>query len=131
MTVPAFLIEELRHHLATHRPGAGATDLVFVGRQGKPLRRNFAARHFAPAVQRADLDPALTFHGLRHVATCLMVESGEHPRVIQARLGHATAKLSMELYAHVPEAADRKAAENLNSRFERASEADQGIGLAN
>lgn len=49
-----------------------------------------------------------------------MVESGEHPRVIQARLGAHDGKRLMELYAHVPEAADRRAAENLNPWFERA-----------
>jgi site-specific recombinase XerD len=46
-------------------------------------------RHvFNPAGERAGLDPALTFHGLCHVAASLMVEQGEHPRVIQGRLGH-------------------------------------------
>lgn len=61
-----------------------ADDLLFTGPKRTPLRRSFAARMFAPAVERAGLDPALTFHGLRHVATTLMVEAGEHPRVIQA-----------------------------------------------
>lgn len=37
--------------------------------------------------------------------------------MIQHRLGHATARLSMELYAHVPEAADRAAAQHLDARF--------------
>ena len=46
----------------------------------------------------------------------------------KARLGHASAKLSMELYAHVPEAADQRAAENLNARFERVRE-DEPTGL--
>lgn len=90
---------------------------MFTGRQGAPLRRTFAARIFTPAVADAGLDPALTFHGLRHVATSLMVEAGEHPRVIQQRLGHATARLSMELYARVPEAADREVAARLDARF--------------
>lgn len=90
---------------------------MFTGPKGAPLRRSFAARIFAPAVARADLDPALTFHGLRHVATTFMVEDGEHPRVIQHRLGHATARLSMELYAHVPEPTDRDVAKRLQRRF--------------
>lgn len=36
-----------------------------------------------------------------------------HPRVMQGRAGHAASKLTMELYAHVPEAADRQAADAL------------------
>lgn len=68
-----------------------------------------------PAVAKAGLDHALTFHGLRHVATTFMVEDGEHPRVTQQRLGHATARLSMELYAHVPDRADRDVAQRCRS----------------
>ena len=49
-----------------------------------------------------------------------MVEQGEHPRVIQARLGHATARLSLELYAHVPEAADRDVAVHLDASWNEA-----------
>jgi hypothetical protein len=55
-----------------------------------------------------------------------MVGAGEHPRVIQHRLGHSTARLSLELYAHVSEAADRDAATHLDTLFTGA--ADTGIG---
>jgi integrase len=115
LSVPAFLIDELAEHLATHRHGTGPDDLVFTAAEGGPLRRSFEGRVFKRAVKDAGLDPALTFHGLRHVAASLMVEHGEHPRVIQARLGHATARLSMELYAHVPEAADRQVAAHFDT----------------
>jgi len=117
LSVPSFLIDELAEHLAAHRPGTGLDDLVFTNPEGGPLRRYFAERVFNPAVKQAGLDEALTFHGLRHVAASLMVEQGEHPRVIQGRLGHATARLSMELYAHVPEAADRDVATHLDARW--------------
>lgn len=132
MSAPEFLLDELANHLATQRGRPELHELVFTGRQGATLRRTFAARIFTPAVADAGLDPALTFHGLRHVATSLMVEAGEHPRVIQQRLGHATARLSMELYAHVPEAADRQVAARLDARFaattgtERARTAPDG-----
>jgi len=43
-----------------------------------------------------------------------MVEADEHPRVIQHRLGHATARLGMEL---VPDAAGRHVAHSLQRRF--------------
>ena len=117
LSIPRFLTAELARHLAAHRPGAGSADLVFTSPDGGPLRRYFAERVFNPAVRRSGLDPTLTFHGLRHVAASLMVEHGEHPRVIQGRLGHATARLSMELYAHVPEAADRDVASHLDARW--------------
>ena len=51
-----------------------------------------------------------------------MVGSGEHPRVIQHRLGHSTARLSLELYADVSEAADREAATHLDTLFTGAGD---------
>lgn len=117
LSLPTFLVDEVALHLRTYRAGASREDLIFTGPSGGTLRRSFAARVFKPAVARAGLPESLTFHGLRHVATSLMVEAGEHPRVIQHRLGHSTARLSMELYAHVPEAADREVASHLDARF--------------
>jgi integrase len=119
LAAPAFLIDELAQHLAEHRTGvAGDPEaLVFVGPRGGILRRRFGERTFAPAVVKAGLDPSLTFHGLRHAAITTMVELGVHPRVMQGRAGHATSKLTMELYAHVTESADRQAAESLDRHY--------------
>ena len=112
MSVPQFVIDELAQHAA--RFGRSGDDLLFVGPKGGALRRSFAARTFTPAVTAAGIDARVTFHGLRHVAASLMVEAGVHPRVIQQRLGHATARLSMELYSHVPDAADKDVARLLD-----------------
>ncbi|MDA8048350.1 MAG: tyrosine-type recombinase/integrase [Actinomycetota bacterium] len=126
LSAPSFLIDEIAEHLARYRSGASKDEvaLIFVGPRGGVLRRRFGERTFAPAVQRAGLDPSLTFHGLRHAAITSMVQLGVHPRVMQGRAGHAAAKLTMELYAHVPEEADRQAAEALD-RLHRSSDATQ------
>lgn len=119
VSAPAFLIEELTEHLRRFRSDV-ATDpeaLIFVGPRGGMLRRRFAERTFAPAVKQANLDPSVTFHGLRHAAITTMVELGVHPRVMQGRAGHATARMTMELYAHVPEEADRRTAEALDLHY--------------
>lgn len=89
--------------------------------RGGPLRHSFEYRVFKNAVHKAGFDGSLTFHGVGHVAATLMVEQGEHPRVIQARLGHATSRLTMELYAHVPEAADRQEAAHLDDAWTEIS----------
>jgi len=118
MSVPQFVIEELARHAATF--DRSADDLLFTGPKGGALRRSFAARTLTPAVAAAGVDARITFHGLRHVAASLMVGAGVHPRVIQQRLGHATARLSMELYAHVPDSADRSAAQRLDKTLAEA-----------
>lgn len=119
MSVPQFVIDELAAHAA--RFERADDDPFFVGPKGGALRRSFAARTFTPAETLAGIDERITFHGLRHVAASLMVEAGVHPRVIQQRLGHATARLSTELYAHVPQAADRDVATSLDAAFSARS----------
>ncbi len=42
------------------------------------------------------------------------------------RKGHATSRLSMELYAHVPDAADRQVAAHLEDQWAKASGTGQG-----
>lgn len=114
------------HLAATGRPGPD--DLVFTAPAGGPLRAaNFRLRVWGPAVEAAGLGD-LTFHGLRHAAASFMVGAGEHPRVIQHRLGHSTARLSLELYAHVSEAADRDAAAHLDTLFTEAAGGLAGTG---
>jgi integrase len=89
-------MDALAEHLA-QRGRPDPSELVFVAPGGGPMRAsNFRTRVWAPAVAAAGLD-GLTFHGLRHVAASLMVSTGEHPRVVQHRLGHSTSRLSMEL----------------------------------
>ena len=129
MALPQVMVEEFAAHLAAHRPGAGPDDLVFVGEKGGTLRRSFVARHLHPAAEVAGLPSSLTFHGLRHVATSLMVETNEHPKVMQTRLGHATPALTLGLYAHVSEEADRAAAARTNDLLTGVS-ADLARGRA-
>ena len=115
--LPAFLVDELAAHLAAHRPGAGPDDLVFLGPKGGILRRSFEARMFKPAVEAAGLPKNLTFHGLRHVATTLMIANNEHPKVIQHRLGHADPAMSLGVYGHVPDDLDHDVAGRLHRLF--------------
>jgi integrase len=128
LAAPAFLVDELARHLREHRTD-DADDplaLIFLSPRGGLLRRRFAERTFRPAVARAGLDPSLTFHGLRHAAMTTLVDEKVHPRVMQSRAGHASSKLTMELYAHVTEDADRAAAHALENRFRSALRAAKG-----
>lgn len=115
--LPGFLVDELAAHIAAHRPGAGPDALVFLGPKGGILRRSFEARVFKPAVEAAGLPSTLTFHGLRHVATTLMIVNNEHPKVIQHRLGHADPAMSLGVYGHVPDDLDQAAAVRLDDMF--------------
>ena len=118
VTTPTFLLDALAWHLKEYRAESGGDldALVFVGPRGGVLRRRFGERVLRPAAARAGLD-GLTFHALRHAAVSALVDEGVHPRVMAARAGHGTARLTLELYAHVSDSADREAAAALQERF--------------
>lgn len=45
--------------------------------------------------------PRVTLKGLRHTHATLLLELGEHPKVVQERLGHSTITTTMNIYSHV------------------------------
>lgn len=111
VTIPAFLADELAHHI-----GAQVSDLVFPAPDGGHLRRtSFGHRFWAPAVKRAGISPAPTFHDLRHTAVALAIAEGAHPKAIQARLGHASITTTLNTYGHLFPSLDVELAERLGN----------------
>lgn len=45
--------------------------------------------------------PRVTLKGLRHTHATLLLELGEHPKVVQERLGHSTITTTINIYSHV------------------------------
>lgn len=125
ITIPPLLANELALHIAKHRSDAPPWDLLFVGSRGGILRRSFLSRYFKPACEQVGLPTGrpdgIDFHGLRHIATSFMVATGEHPKVMQNRIGHATPNLTIGLYSHVPDGVDRAAADRLEELLASAN----------
>jgi len=132
LAAPPFLMDALARHLAEHRGGAGIDRdaLIFLGPRGGVLRRRFGERVLAPAVKRAGLPAGTTFHGLRHTAVTAMADSGVTFNTTQGRAGHATARMTMELYSHRTTAADRAAADALEAHFGPCFSDQSGPGVA-
>jgi len=75
--------------------------LVWSGPEGGPIRKdNFMARVYRPAVTRAGFAP-LRFHDLRHTYAALMVRAGAHPKMLQSQMGHASIRITLDLYGHL------------------------------
>lgn len=55
----------------------------------------------------------LNFHELRHTQATLLIGSGADIKTVQGRLGHSTAALTMDIYAHAIEQNDRAAADEI------------------
>jgi site-specific recombinase XerC len=66
---------------------------------GGPLRlRNWRSRVFDPATRRVGLVD-VTPRDLRHTAASLAIASGAHVKVVQQMLGHASAAMTLDVYA--------------------------------
>jgi len=93
--IPRFLADELADHLAEKAPG----DLVFTAPEGGVLRNtNFRPRFFDPAAEKVGL-VGLTPHELRHTAASLAIAAGANVKAVQLMLGHASAAMTLDIYA--------------------------------
>ena len=93
--IPRSLVDALAEHVA----GKSPEELVFTSPHGAPLRNhNFRARVFAPAAAAIGM-PGLTPHDLRHTAASLAVAAGANVKAVQRMLGHASAAMTLDVYA--------------------------------
>lgn len=89
---------------------------MFPSERGTPLEPRNLVRHFKGVLAELEL-PDLPFHNLRHSCATLLLESGEHPRVIQAILRHSSFHTTMNYYAHAVPELQRAAVEGLGARL--------------
>lgn len=120
ISIPNFLTTMLAEHLMRRgRPGPDA--LVFVAPDGGPLHAgNFRNRVWATAVKQAGLE-GLTFHGLRHSAVGLLISLGACDHLLQQRMGHASSRVTRDIYGHVLPAVDEAMVTAIDDVFTRRS----------
>jgi len=75
-------------------------DLVFPGPLGEPLDPSVLTRNFERLAKKAGC-AGMRLHDLRHGHASELIRAGIHPRVVQERLGHASAAFTMQVYGHV------------------------------
>ena len=64
--------------------------------------------------------PRVTIKGLRHTHATLLLELGEHPKVVQERLGHSTITTTMNIYSHVTPTMQKAAADRFAAHLGNA-----------
>ncbi len=119
LTVPPFLVSSLSSHLSTFGSGdslvpasvvapslpggfVSSSFFVFTDVDGGVLRgARFRRRYWKPAVEAAGLPSRLRFHNLRHTCASILIAQGAHPKEIQARLGHASIRTTLDTYGHL------------------------------
>lgn len=100
VAVPKFVLERL----AVVMEGKSPEALLWTRpSDGGFLRVPKTHGWFATAVKRAQGEdgsfPRITPHGLRHVAAGLLVSMGANVKVVQRQLGHASAAMTLDVYA--------------------------------
>lgn len=96
--------------------GAGFADhgLVFCRPDGGPLHPERFSRTFSRESAHAGL-PAIRLHDLRHTWATLALSAGEHPKIVQERLGHANVSITLDVYSRVSEGLHGDAASRIAS----------------
>ena len=116
------LISELKKWKLACPPGEH--DLVFPTEIGTPQSSsNVLRRQFFPALRKANL-PKIRFHDLRHTYASLLIDQGEHPKYIQNQLGHSSITMTMDVYGHLMNTVNQKAATKLGRTILGDSEAN-------
>jgi integrase len=118
---------------------SGDHAFVFVTRAGTPHdHRNIAGRVLARAVTRAGLEaierdgqivqPAPTFHNLRHSHGSALIAAGWDIEEVSARLGHSDVGTTQRAYVHAYDAA-RRSEQRRNRLAVMYAETDQPPGV--
>jgi integrase len=99
VALPAFVVDELAATCA----GKDRDELIWPAHDGGYLAPPTNKSWMAGAVDRCQKSdptfPRVTAHDLRHTAASLAIASGANPKVVQRMLGHASAAMTLDVYA--------------------------------
>lgn len=88
-------------------------DFVFTQQNGKMMYVSTPSKWFNKFIKRNNLKP-ITFHGLRHTNTTILINEGINIVSISNSLGHATVSTTTNYYAHALESVERKMADTFD-----------------
>jgi integrase len=100
--------------------------LVFGDIEGDHRNPEHVSRQFARDVERCRAGlgdgalPVIRLHDLRHTHATLLLLDREPVHVVSQRLGHASAVITMSVYAHVLPGSQREAADRFARLIERS-----------
>jgi integrase len=129
LDIPPVTVEAMREHSAKQKVQRLLADtswqeqkLVFTTRLGTPVDTTNVLHRFHQILENAGL-AKMRFYDLRHTHASLLIAEGVHPKKIAERLGHASIKLTMDLYGHLFEGSDKESAERMQKLFGDRDEA--------
>ena len=123
MVLPKFVIDAL----AETAKGKGRDNLMWPSATGQYLGPPSSAESWlSGAVARCQKDdksfPRVTAHALRHTAASLAISAGANPKVVQRMLGHASAAMTLDVYADLFDSDLSSVAESVGKMWARESQ---------
>jgi integrase len=98
-----------------------STDLVFTSRTGRPIEPRNLVRSFRRICDQNKIR-TITVHHVRHTVASLLKDLAVPARDAQIILGHSRLAVTLEIYTHADEHAQREALTRLRDLFDRASD---------
>jgi integrase len=95
------LTDEGRAFFRSHCAGQPGSVRMFTKNDGSAWQRSEQGRPMKDAVERAGIDPPITFHGLRHTWASLSVMAGVPLMVVAKNMGHADTGMVEKHYGHL------------------------------
>lgn len=83
--------------------GRSGGDLILCKAGGSAWQKSHQARPMAEAVERAKIEPAVSFHGLRHTWASHAVMNAVPLMVVARNLGHTDTRMVEKHYGHLHE----------------------------
>jgi integrase len=115
LPLPATVRDVLAAHLGRVE-GSSSEGYVFPNSAGHAYLQSNLRRAFKKSCVRAGV-PEVRFHGLRHLSASLANHYGVSPKTLQGRLGHSKMQMTMDVYTHEMDGAQREASELMQSRL--------------
>lgn len=114
VALPAFVVDAL----ALTAQGKSRDGLMWPSEAGSyPAPPSSTGSWLSGAVARCraadETSPRVTAHDLRHTAASLAISAGANPKVVQRMLGHASAAMTLDVYADLFESDIDAVAENV------------------
>jgi integrase len=89
-------------------PATRTARLVFTTGTGGPVTRSQWSQIWRPAARAAGVPKRVGLHALRHFYASALIRHGENVKTVQRRMGHSSAAVTLDTYAHLwPDADDR------------------------
>jgi integrase len=104
--LPDVVLNELVEHVRVF--GVGPEGLLFTNQASGAVWSSTWCRVWRAGADPLGIPPRDGFHQLRHYYASLLIQAGESVKVVQERLGHTSAQMTLDTYSHLwPDSEDR------------------------